>query len=47
MAQLAPKHVAEWKLHKGYRCFRRKTYAYIRPGDGPVGAETCSGVNTS
>jgi hypothetical protein len=25
MAQLGPKHVAEWKLHKGYRCVRRKT----------------------
>jgi len=25
MAQLGPKHVAEWILHKGYRCVRRKT----------------------
>jgi hypothetical protein len=25
MAQLGPKHVAEWILHKVYRCVRRKT----------------------
>jgi hypothetical protein len=24
-----------------------KTYTYTRPDDGPVGAETCSRVNTS
>jgi len=24
--QLGPKHVAEWILHKGYRCVRRKTF---------------------
>jgi len=25
MAQLGLKHVAEWILHKGHRCVRRKT----------------------
>jgi len=25
MTQLEPKHVAEWILHKGYCCVRRKT----------------------
>jgi hypothetical protein len=29
MAQLGRKHVAEWILHKGYRCVRRKRLYFV------------------
>jgi len=29
MAQLGPKHVAKWILHKGYRCVRRKKLNFV------------------